>query len=102
MRLSGAGASLCAIHHSSAGNPHPHVWNVRAWVRYDGADAEALKLELQTLLSRWDHGTLPRELSRGEDLAAAIGGGIRGCVLVELDRPSEQLFARWEADGGTA
>lgn len=93
--LTGAGAILCAAHQGRDGRMHGHTWEVVAWVN-DGRDALALQEYLNAVLVDYNHRTLPDNLAWGENLAARIGKQIRGCVAVDVSRPAERLFARWE------
>lgn len=78
------------------GELHGHTWEVTAW-HYcaDNNDAVVLQNHMMTICKVWDHTVLPPELSRAEDLAAAI---LRlsppTCVEVEIRRPLERLYAK--------
>jgi hypothetical protein len=94
------GAVLCAAHRDMLGNLHGHTWTI--WARFPNAgaprDARVLQHTLDKALSAWDHGELPPELARGEDLAAAIGEKLlRGVDYVRVERQAERLIAEWWA-----
>lgn len=75
---------------------HGHTWQVTAWWPSDGTDALLRQKELAHAVARLDHKELPDELSRGEALAAHFGHAL-GCVAVDVSRPLERIYARWEA-----
>lgn len=80
------------------GELHGHSYEVVAWFENpNGADVRAYQASLKALLALWDHKVLPVELSTGEALAAAVGT-LANCVAVEVRRPLERIYARWERD----
>jgi 6-pyruvoyl-tetrahydropterin synthase len=95
--LTGVGAIICAAHAERlSGVVHGHTYEVTAWHECpDSNDAVILQNHLQGVCSAFDHTTLAPELSRAEDLAAAI---LRlsppTCVEVEIRRPLERLYAK--------
>ena len=75
---------------------HGHSYEVVAWWPADPPrDAAALQQTLKTVLTAFDHKTLPDELGTMEALAAAIGGLITDCIGVDISRPVERLHMRW-------
>lgn len=89
--LTGASAILCAAHVAPDGRMHGHTWTVTAWTT-----GRPCALEWQAQLSAWiakfDHGTLPPNMSRAE----AIG---EQCLMalnaerVEVRREAERIYA---------
>lgn len=73
---------------------HGHSYEVVAWWP-TGQDSVELQDRLKAVLKAYDHKTLPDELSRGHDLAKAIGMSLKGCVGVDILRPVERIGARW-------
>jgi len=65
------------------------------WRKDNGTSAEDLQLELQTLLSEVEHRELPEELIRGEAIARWVGTKMNA-HSVEVRRPLERIYARWE------
>lgn len=92
----GVGGIICAAHRDEDGKLHGHTWEVVAWWP-DGQDALVLQAKLQSILNLYDHEELGPRISRGENLAAAIGSALEGCVEVQLNRPAERIYARWTA-----
>ena len=77
---------------------HGHTYEVWAVFR-SGACALARQRNLQDIVGRYDHAILPLEVARAEDLAEAIGREFddTSCIAVEVNRPLERIFARWDA-----
>ena len=92
----GVGAIICAAHNSSDGRLHGHTWEVTAWWPYAGSSALGLQARLGEAVARFDHGLLPDDLAWGEAIARYIGEEL-GCVAVDVSRPAERIYARWEA-----
>ena len=94
----GVGGILSASHVDRlTGTTHGHSWEVIAWHRCDDGENDAVVLQnhLAGLLKVWDHTILPHNLSRAEDLAAAILAlSPPTCVEVEIRRPLERIYAR--------
>lgn len=95
-KLSGVGGVLSVGHNSPEGSQHGHSYEVIAWYRF-GHDARALRRQLDGALSELCHTVLPDEISLGENLAEHIAKQLPGCVAVEVNRPLERFYARWEA-----
>ena len=72
---------------------HGHSYEVVCWFDADGRDAVVLQEKLRVILTAWDHTTLPDDLSRAEDLAAAIMH-VMDCEGVHISRPVERLHAK--------
>ena len=74
MNLTGVGWHICASHEDRMTKAvHGHTWEVIAWHSCpDHNDAVILQTHLQMVCESFDHKTIPAELARGEDLAAAI------------------------------
>jgi 6-pyruvoyl-tetrahydropterin synthase len=93
----GVGAILSASHLDRlSGRTHGHSWEIVVWHQCQSEnDAVMLQNHLANLLKVWDHTILPPELTRAEDLAAAIKKlSPPSCVEVEIRRPLERLFVR--------
>ncbi len=72
---------------------HGHSYEVVCW--FDSSpprDAVVLQEKLKVVLSAFDHTTLPPELSRAEDMAAALMQ-LMDCQGVQISRPVERLHA---------
>jgi DNA invertase Pin-like site-specific DNA recombinase len=95
LTLTGASAILCAAHRGHGYGIHGHTWEVTVWRKDNGTSAEDLQSELQTLLSEVDHRELPEELIRGEAIARWVGTKMNA-HSVEVRRPLERIYARWE------
>ena len=97
--LTGVGATFCAAHRGVVRTElHGHSYEVTAWWPSEPhREAEALQYTLQTVLTGFDHKTLPDHLSTGEALAKAIMGIMSGCVGVDIARPLERIYARVRA-----
>lgn len=96
----GVGSILSASHVDRlTGKTHGHSWEVIAWHRCEHEnDAVVLQNHLVNLLKPFDHTVLPPELSRAEDLAAAIMKlSPPSCIEVEIRRPLERVYARSRA-----
>ena len=94
--LTGVGACLSAAHRSPDGVVHGHTWEIVAWW-FAIEDATKLQSRLVECLAQWDHGMLPDALAWGESLATIIGRELN-CYAVDVSRPSERIFARWERE----
>jgi hypothetical protein len=94
-KLSGVGFVLSVGHNSPEGVPHGHSYDVTVWYRC-GHDARALQRQAETVRQQLDDRMLPDELRFGEDLAEHIGNQLPGCVAVDVSRPLERIYARWE------
>lgn len=94
-KLTGVSATISAAHTSPTGVTHGHTWSVVAWFVAD-KDAVFLSGALNGMTKIYDHGILPPELSRGEDMAAHILQELApiGCFEVEVSRPLEGIFAK--------
>lgn len=97
MKLTGVSWHFNAAHRRDGGELHGHTWIVKA-VFPAGSNALDLQARLRESLRRFDHTTLPNDLSEGEDLAEAIGSSLADCVRVEIARPPEGIFAEWHRD----
>lgn len=95
--LTGVGWHFSASHPDVlTGKVHGHSWEVTAWhLCKDANDAVVLQNHLVAMLKAWDHTILPPELTRAEDMAAAILKlSPPSCVEVEIRRPLERIYAR--------
>lgn len=100
MTLTGVGGILSCAHEPVnadvfGGEVHGHSYEIVAWFE-GGGDARVYQAALTTLLKQWDHKTLPPEIQTGEAIARAVGL-LANCVEVEVRRPLERIYARWEA-----
>jgi len=96
--LTGVGGIVSAAHRDTGtGTLHGHTWEITAWFRR-GADAVSRQYRLNSILSRIDHTELPNTLAWGEDIAAwvAVQFDDTACVAVDVSRPLERIYARWE------
>ncbi len=92
--LIGVGGTFSASHNDPVRKAlHGHSYAVTCWFVADGRDATVLQEKLRVVLTAWDHTTLPDDLSRAEDLAAAIMH-VMDCEGVDISRPLEMLHAR--------
>jgi hypothetical protein len=97
--LTGVGGYFSAAHRDhETGALHGHTWEVTAWFR-KGTDAAIRACRLQGILAEIDHTELPGELAWGEDIAAWVAAKFAdsACVAVDVARPAERIYARWEA-----
>lgn len=97
--LTGVGGFFSAAHRDhDTGALHGHTWEVTAWFRR-GTDATIRACRLQGILARLDHSELPARLAWGEDIAEWVGREFddSACVAVDVARPAERIYARWEA-----
>lgn len=96
--LTGVGGFFCAAHRDTGnGVLHGHTWEVIAW--FTGRSNAVLRQrQLAAILETIDHTELPNELAWGEDIARYIAERFndKSCVAVDLSRPSERIYARWE------
>lgn len=93
--LTGVAATFCAAHRSAEGVLHGHTWEVVAW--WEGSpDAVLRQKELNQYLKIFDHTLLADGVAWGEKLAEAICVGLN-CVAVDINRPLERIYARFEA-----
>ena len=89
--LTGVGAVLSAAHRSREGVLHGHTWEIIAWFN-EGRCAVELQAELNSHLKMFDHQILGDDVAWGEALGKCLLLGL-GCVKVEVNRPSERLYA---------
>jgi len=91
------GTILCASHVDARHRMHGHTYEVWATFRA-GACAMARQSHLQAVVAAHDHTILPVAIQRAEDLVEAIALGIDdgSCLSVEVNRPAERIYARWE------
>ena len=93
--LTGVGWYFSASHRDPVRKElHGHSYEVVCW--FDASpprDAVVLQEKLRVVLTAWDHTTLPDDLSRAEDLAAAIMH-VMDCDGVSISRPVERLHAK--------
>lgn len=94
-KLSGVSGVLSVGHNSPEGVAHGHSYEVTVWYRH-GHDARLLKNYLAVVLDKLDHTVLPDELRLGENLAEHVGESLPGCIAVDVRRPLERIYARWE------
>lgn len=91
MILTGVRSYFCAAHRSRDGVMHGHTWQVVCW--WDNQpDAVLKQKELDTYLKVFDHSILADGTAWAEYLAKAILMGME-CVKVEVNRPTEGLYA---------
>lgn len=95
-KLSGVGGVLSVGHNSPEGKAHGHSYEVTVWYRH-GHDARLLQRHLNLVLADLDHTFLPDEIRHGEALAEHIAEKLPGCIAVDVSRPLERIYARWEA-----
>jgi 6-pyruvoyl-tetrahydropterin synthase len=88
--LTGVGGIFCAAHRDlKSGALHGHSWEVTAW--FTGRPNAAHRQEqLAAILRRLDHTELSVELRIADQFDD------RACVQVDVARPLERLYARWE------
>ena len=108
-RLTGVRTVLSAAHRDQrTGQIHGHTWEVVAWFLYNGTDQSVRKHTLEAVVKRLDHTCLPDKIAWGEALAEHIchevndeyscyGASSLDCIAVDVNRPSEGIFARYEA-----
>jgi len=94
-KLTGVGFVLSVGHNSPEGVSHGHSYDVTVWYRF-GYDARALQRQVETVRVQLDHTHLPDELQFAENLGEHIGKQLPACVAVDVNRPLERLYARWE------
>jgi len=96
--LTGVGGIFCAAHRDlKSGALQGHSWEVTAW--FTGRPNAAHRQEqLAAILRRLDHTELGVELSWGEDIAQRVAERFSDsmCVQVDVSRPLERIYARWE------
>lgn len=104
-QLTGVGAILSASHRDQVtGQVHGHTWEVTAWFRHDGTDQSIRKHQLDKMIATLDHRCLPDRIAWGEALAKHIGENMEygwstgdpNLVAVDVNRPLERIYARWE------
>lgn len=95
-KLTGVGFVLSVGHNSPEGVPHGHSYEVICWYRF-GHDARALQRQTEAVRATLDHTVLPDELRFAENLAEHIAKELQGCIAVDVNRPLERIYARWEA-----
>lgn len=94
----GVGGIVSAAHRDiGTGRLHGHTWEVTAWFRR-GTDATIRQCRLDGILKQIDHTELPDTLAWGEDLAEWVASQFddTSCVAVDVSRPMERIYARWE------
>jgi hypothetical protein len=109
-RLTGVRAILSAAHRDQVtGQVHGHTWEIVAWFLFRGTDQSIHGHTLSEVVKRLDHTCLPDTIAWGEALAEHIwkavntehtwrgDGGSWDCIAVDVNRPSEGIFARFEA-----
>jgi 6-pyruvoyl-tetrahydropterin synthase len=104
MRIASKGRVLTGVktHFSAAhrcqetGQIHGHTWEVTVWFNNPSrCDARILKAQIENDLAQWDHGILPDEFAWAEDICLDLAKRMN-VAAVEVARPSEGLFARFE------
>lgn len=105
-KLTGVGTILSASHRDQrTGQVHGHTWEITAWFLHDGVDVGVRQHQLNEVIKLLDHKCLPDRIAWGEALAEHIaatlphgwGNGDPSCVAVDVSRPLERIYARWEA-----
>lgn len=105
-QLTGARAILKATHRDQAtGEVHGHEWEITAWWRWTGTSAEIRRYQLDETLQPLQGKCLADSIAWGEPLAKHIADNMENgwtcgdpnCVMVEIARHKERLYARWEA-----
>jgi hypothetical protein len=91
VKLTGIGFVLSVGHKG-----HGHSYDCTAWYRF-GSDVLALQRQVEAVRPLFDHGSLEHELCLGENMAEEIGRQLPGCIAVDVNRPLERIYARWEA-----
>jgi len=94
--LTGVGAILSASHRGNGHGWHGHSWEVKVWFLDRDDNADVLQKSLQSILAKIDHTQLPDELSRGEAIAKWVSSLMPGAVRVDVSRPLERIYARWD------
>lgn len=100
--LTGVGGVFCCAHEPKGGGPlHGHTYQVICW--FKSGDADMLKQHLDRVLKHHDHSKMPHHLTWGEDIARWLGTAVTWpngieIVRVEVNRPLEMIYARWERD----
>ena len=97
MKFTGVGFVLSVAHNSPEGVLHGHSYEVTVWYRF-GSDARALQRHTDYIREKYDHSLVDDALRFGEDLAEQIGRDLPGCIRVDVDRPLERIFTRWEKE----
>ena len=92
MKTTGVGFILSVGHKG-----HGHSYQCVAWYRF-GPDVVALQRQIEAVREMFDHQNLMDDLELGEKLAEEIGRQLPGCIRVDVDRPLERIYARWEKD----
>jgi 6-pyruvoyl-tetrahydropterin synthase len=103
--LTGVSRTLNASHRDQAtGQVHGHTWEIKAWFIYNGTDVAVRKYQLDEAVRGYEHTCLPDSVAWGERLAESICRAInadyeknRPCAAVEVNRPMDGVFARWQA-----
>lgn len=95
--LTGVRSHFSAAHRcQNSGAIHGHTWEVTVWFNNPSrCDALTLKQQVEHDLARWDHGILPDEFAWAENICLDLAKRMN-VVVVEVARPHEGLFARWE------
>lgn len=94
-KLTGVGCVISVAHNSPEGILHGHSYELTAWFEVF-SDARVLQRSLTEAVQHLDHKRLPEELSLGENLAEHIAARLPGCIAVDVNRPLERIYARWE------
>lgn len=105
-KLTGARAILKAEHRDQVtGVVHGHEWEITALWRWTGTSGEIRKRQLDKTIERLQGTCLPDRIAWAENLAEYVaenmsngwGAGDSDCIMVEIARHKEGLFARWVA-----
>lgn len=92
--LSWAQAYLCAAHDGPDGRTHGHTYMIRAYWADDGGDILVRRRRLLAVLQDLDHGVLPPDLTRAEDLAEHVAIYV-DAHRVDVSREAEGVGAIW-------
>jgi hypothetical protein len=107
--MTGVTAILSASHRDQkTGQIHGHTWEITAWFQFKAhVDQSTWSHCLRDIVAPLDHTCLPDAIAWGERLAEYVGNSLnapywdgpatRDCVAVDVARPSERIYARWEA-----
>jgi hypothetical protein len=90
--LTGVGAFICCAHRDAIGRLHGHTYEIVAWFP-ECNDASSLQNALHQACADFDHNII----GLGEDLARDIAARLPGAVRIDISRPSERIYVRWEA-----
>lgn len=92
--LTGAGWHFSASHRDPVRQElHGHSYEVMVyWPADPPRDAMVLQeMVKEVVKARYDHKTLPDDITRAEQIAREIGSLLTGVVRVDISRPSERL-----------